>query len=35
MRHLQNMAMIILATGLMVAYGYAMEMFGSVPAGHG
>ena len=27
MRHLQNMAMIILATGLIVAYGYVMEIF--------
>jgi Ni/Fe-hydrogenase subunit HybB-like protein len=27
MRHLQNMAMIILATGLIVAYGYLMEIF--------
>jgi molybdopterin-containing oxidoreductase family membrane subunit len=27
MRHLQNMAMVILATGLMVAYGYLMEIF--------
>jgi molybdopterin-containing oxidoreductase family membrane subunit len=27
LRHLQNMAKIILATGLMVAYGYAMETF--------
>jgi Ni/Fe-hydrogenase subunit HybB-like protein len=27
MRHLQNMALIILATGLMVAYGYVMEIF--------
>jgi molybdopterin-containing oxidoreductase family membrane subunit len=27
MRHLQNMAMIILATGLIVAYGYMMETF--------
>lgn len=27
MRHLQNMAKIILATGLIVAYGYAMEAF--------
>ena len=25
MRHLQNMALIILATGLMVAYGYVMK----------
>jgi molybdopterin-containing oxidoreductase family membrane subunit len=27
MRHLQNMALIILATGLIVAYGYLMEIF--------
>jgi molybdopterin-containing oxidoreductase family membrane subunit len=27
MRHLENMAKIILATGLMVAYGYMMEAF--------
>jgi Ni/Fe-hydrogenase subunit HybB-like protein len=27
MRHLQNMAMIILTTGLIVAYGYLMEVF--------
>jgi len=27
MRHLQNMAKIILATGLIVAYGYMMEVF--------
>jgi Ni/Fe-hydrogenase subunit HybB-like protein len=27
MRHLQNMALVILATGLFVAYGYAMEGF--------
>jgi molybdopterin-containing oxidoreductase family membrane subunit len=26
-RHLQNMAKILLATGLMVAYGYMMELF--------
>jgi molybdopterin-containing oxidoreductase family membrane subunit len=26
-RHLENMAKIMLATGLMVAYGYAMEAF--------
>ena len=26
-RHLENMAKIMLATGLMVAYGYAMEVF--------
>ena len=27
MRHLSNMALILLATGLIVAYGYAMETF--------
>ena len=27
MRHLQNMAKVMLATGLMVAYGYTMEAF--------
>jgi molybdopterin-containing oxidoreductase family membrane subunit len=27
MRHLQNMAKIVLATGLIVAYGYMMEAF--------
>jgi hypothetical protein len=27
MRHLRNMAMILLATGLIVAYGYVMETF--------
>jgi molybdopterin-containing oxidoreductase family membrane subunit len=27
LRHLQNMAKIMLATGLIVAYGYAMELF--------
>ena len=27
MRHLQNMAKVILATGLIVAYGYVMEVF--------
>jgi len=27
MRHLQNMAKIMLATGLIVAYGYGMELF--------
>jgi molybdopterin-containing oxidoreductase family membrane subunit len=27
LRHLQNMGKILLATGLMVAYGYAMELF--------
>ena len=27
MRHLDNMAKVMLATGLIVAYGYAMEAF--------
>ena len=27
MRHLENMAKVLLATGLLVAYGYAMEAF--------
>ena len=27
MRHLENMAKVMLATGLIVAYGYAMEAF--------
>jgi Ni/Fe-hydrogenase subunit HybB-like protein len=27
MRHLENMALVILATGLIVSYGYAMEAF--------
>ena len=27
MRHLENMAKIMLATGLIVAYGYVMEFF--------
>jgi molybdopterin-containing oxidoreductase family membrane subunit len=27
LRHLQNMAKVLLATGLIVAYGYAMEVF--------
>ena len=27
MRHLHNMALVILATGLFVAYGYGMEGF--------
>jgi Ni/Fe-hydrogenase subunit HybB-like protein len=34
MRHLQNMAKILLATGLMVAYGYAMEIFGAFYSGN-
>src|SRR5262249_44466369 len=29
LRHLQNMAKVMLATGLIVAYGYLMEAFGS------
>ena len=27
MRHLENMAKVMLATGLIVAYGYVMEAF--------
>ena len=27
MRHLENMAKVMLATGLIVAYGYGMEAF--------
>jgi len=34
-RHLQNMAKILLATGLMVAYGYGMEAFGAWYSGNG
>jgi Ni/Fe-hydrogenase subunit HybB-like protein len=34
MRHLENMAKIILATGLMVSYGYAMEAFFSWYSGN-
>jgi hypothetical protein len=35
MRHLQNMAKVMLATGLIVAYGYMMELFfGSVYSGN-
>jgi molybdopterin-containing oxidoreductase family membrane subunit len=33
-RHLQNMAKILLATGLMVAYGYVMEAFGAWYSGN-
>jgi molybdopterin-containing oxidoreductase family membrane subunit len=33
-RHLQNMAKILLATGLMVAYGYLMEAFGAWYSGN-
>lgn len=34
MRHLNNMAKILLATGLMVAYGYLMEIFIAWYGGH-
>jgi molybdopterin-containing oxidoreductase family membrane subunit len=34
MRHLQNMAKILLATGLMVAYGYGMEAFSAFYSGN-
>lgn len=34
MRHLNNMAKILLATGLMVAYGYLMEIFIGWYGGH-
>ncbi|MGH7753383.1 MAG: NrfD/PsrC family molybdoenzyme membrane anchor subunit [Gemmatimonadales bacterium] len=34
-RHLQNMAKILLATGLMVAYGYLMEAFMAWYSGNG
>ena len=27
MRHLENMAKVMLVTGLIVVYGYAMELF--------
>jgi molybdopterin-containing oxidoreductase family membrane subunit len=33
-RHLQNMAKILLATGLMVAYGYGMEAFAALYTGN-
>ena len=33
MRHLENMAKILLATGLIVAYGYMMETFGAFYSG--
>jgi Ni/Fe-hydrogenase subunit HybB-like protein len=33
MRHLENMAKILLATGLIVAYGYMMETFGAYYGG--
>src|SRR6516162_1001578 len=35
LRHLQNMAKILLATGLMVGYGYAMEAFMAWYSGNG
>jgi molybdopterin-containing oxidoreductase family membrane subunit len=34
MRHLENMAKILLATGLMVGYGYLMEGFGAFYSGN-
>jgi Ni/Fe-hydrogenase subunit HybB-like protein len=34
MRHLENMAKILLATGLIVAYGYMMETFGALYGGN-
>jgi molybdopterin-containing oxidoreductase family membrane subunit len=34
LRHLQNMAKIMLATGLIVAYGYVMEVFMAFYSGH-
>jgi molybdopterin-containing oxidoreductase family membrane subunit len=34
MRHLENMAKIMLATGLIVAYGYLMEVFMAFYSGH-
>lgn len=34
MRHLENMAKILLATGLIVAYGYMMETFGAFYSGN-
>ena len=33
MRHLENMAKILIATGLIVAYGYMMETFGAFYGG--
>ncbi len=33
MRHLENMAKVMLATGLIVAYGYMMETFGAFYSG--
>ena len=35
LRHLRNMALIILATGLIVGYGYMMEMFMAWYSGNG
>ncbi|MFZ0820522.1 MAG: NrfD/PsrC family molybdoenzyme membrane anchor subunit [Candidatus Acidiferrales bacterium] len=35
MRHLENMAKVMLATGLIVAYGYMMETFGAFYSGNG
>ena len=35
MRHLQNMAKVMLATGLIVAYGYVMEAFMAWYSGNG
>src|SRR5206468_4075966 len=35
LRHLQNMAKVMLATGLVVAYGYGMEAFGAFYSGNG
>ena len=34
MRHLENMAKVMLATGLIVAYGYMMETFGAFYSGN-
>ncbi len=34
MRHLDNMAKVMLATGLIVAYGYMMETFGAFYSGN-
>jgi hypothetical protein len=34
MRHLENMAMVMLATGLIVAYGYFFEYFMSIYSGN-
>ncbi len=34
MRHLENMAKVLLATGLIVAYGYLMETFGAFYSGN-